>query len=89
MSLNSQQRAITSRELQQNLELSGLSREQVAADLELSVERVDDALEMRPTTNGTTVWRLRDYLQERVEEQGKEPIPFTVLKTNRYFPYPR
>lgn len=89
MSLDADQRAQTSTELRANFDLSGLTVERIAADLELDPAQVEDALAMRPETNGTIVWRLRDYLEERVEETGQEPVPFTVLKVNRWFPYHR
>lgn len=89
MSLNEQQRETTRRELRSNFELSELSLEQVRADLEMTPEQLDAAFAVDATCNPTHVWRLRDYLLETVEGQGKEPIPFTVLKVNRFYPYPR
>ncbi|MGV8083811.1 MAG: DUF2316 family protein [Coriobacteriia bacterium] len=89
MSLTNEQRETTSRELRANFELSRLSLEQLESDLGLTAEQLDAALAVSPETQGVHVWKLRDYLQEKIEEQGKEPIPYSVLKENRYFPYTR
>lgn len=89
MSLNEQQRETTRQELQANFELTGFTTDQVRADLDMTADELAAAFAVEPGSNGTHVWRLRDYLQQTLEDQGKEPVPFTVLTVNRYFPYPR
>ena len=89
MSLTAEQNIQTSRELRANLEISGLTLDQIAEALDLAREQVEDALAMNDAVNPTHAWMLRDYLIEVIENEDKTPVPFTVLKVNRFFPYPQ
>jgi hypothetical protein len=79
MSLNDAERSRTCRELQHNLELSGLTHSQAANDLGFSVQRLDDTLTLATGNDPADVWQLRDYLEQAVLDGGGEPAPFSVL----------
>ncbi len=86
MSLNAQQLKQTSIELNENLRISGLTRETVCVELGISNRKLQAVLDMTGE-DPTTVWRVRDYLVRKIEEQGKEPIPFSALKVNIWYQY--
>jgi hypothetical protein len=78
MALNKRERAATSDELRANLELSGLSEN----DLQLRLGFTDDQLESALKVTGADpidVWLVRDYLERAVVERGAKPLPYTVL----------
>ena len=79
MSLNAQEQAITSRELQANLAATGLSCAQVAADLGWSSLRLQHTLALGLPSSPADVWELRDYLVETVHALDGEETPFTIL----------
>ena len=81
MSLTPAQEDATRRELNLNFDLSGLTTKQIAEDLETSEEYIRELLALRPRRYDDT-WILKNYLLKKVREQGKEPVPFTVLKAN-------
>ncbi|MFT3662177.1 MAG: DUF2316 family protein [Gordonia sp. (in: high G+C Gram-positive bacteria)] len=91
MSLNAEEIRRTRRELQQNLALTGLTVDDVAADLEMDTESVRELLAMAGRRAPAEVWLLRDYLEAAVTDTGGEPVPFTVLtepsrrKAQRWF----
>lgn len=87
MSLNARQIEQTRIELLQNYELLGFSLETIAQDLGFRDDDFNKALELVPHHNPTNVWKLRDYLEKKILEQGKQPVPFTVLTKNIYYPY--
>ncbi|MFJ7755892.1 DUF2316 family protein [Peribacillus muralis] len=87
MSLNMEQREQTSKELHANYEFSGLRSEDIQADLGFSHEQLEETINLGPASHGEEVWRLRDYLEERIKEQGKEPYPYSILKTNIWYRY--
>lgn len=87
MSLNSAEREQTSKELKANYEISGLPPEDIQADLGLSPHQLEETLNLGPTSYGETVWRLRYYLEEKIKEQGKEPYPYSILRTNIFYRY--
>lgn len=78
MSLNSFERVQTSKELTLNLELAGLTHEQLASDLGYPAERLAAALAV-DDADPVDVWELRDYLSQAVMDSGNRPVPFTVL----------
>ena len=81
MSLNRSERAATRDELRANLDLSGLTANEVAAGIGLEIERVRDALEVagaRPAD----VWLVRDYLDREVRAAGAVPKPYSSLTEN-------
>lgn len=84
--LNANQLGQTSIEMNENLRISELTLETVCADLGISNRALDAALTMSHE-DPTTVWRVRDYLVRNIEEQGKTPVPFSVLKKNIWYRY--
>jgi len=79
MSLNSAELVRTRAELTANLDLTGLTRDQVAADLGYDAARLRAALEPDGAGDPVDVWQLRDYLNQAVRDAGRTPVPFTVL----------
>ena len=78
MALNKGERTATSDELRANLELSGLSEN----DLQLRLGLTDDQLEAVLGVTGADpvdVWLVRDYLERVIVERGAKPVPFTAL----------
>ena len=61
MSLTLTQRNNTKKELQQNLALTGLSKEQVASDLNISVTKLDEILNLQVNSINNP-WIVRNYL---------------------------
>ena len=57
------------------------------SDLKFSEEELHNALNVTENTNGYNVWKLRDYLVEKLKKERKEVYPFSILKMNIYFPY--
>jgi hypothetical protein len=84
MSLTTEQQARTRDELVANLHLTGLTDQQIQTDLDFTAQQLDDTLHLRSGSHPADVWLLRDYLDQHLHAQGKEPVPFTVLtKTAR------
>jgi len=79
MSLDRAELVRTRTELAANLDLTGLTREQVAADLGYDATRLSAALEPDGSGDPVDVWQLRDYLDQAVRDAGATPVPFTVL----------
>ena len=79
MSLTATERLTTCQELQANHDLSGLRRDEIQHDLGLTLQQLERTLEMRPTSDPAVVWLVRDYLERAIRDQGRDPIPFTVL----------
>jgi len=67
MSLNAEQRKQTSMELKANYQISGLTPEEVQADLGFNCRKLEDALNLNSSTDGETVWRLRDYIEQKIK----------------------
>ncbi|MGO1263847.1 MAG: aldo/keto reductase [Brevibacterium aurantiacum] len=78
MSLNDAEISRTAAELRTNLELSGLSPSEAAADLLISETELSALLTARDV-DPASVWQLRDYLEQAVFDAGQRPAPFTVL----------
>ncbi|MBO1754394.1 DUF2316 family protein [Allobranchiibius sp. CTAmp26] len=79
MSLDAAETARTRRELRANFELSGLTTAEVAADLVLDPGALERLLDLSGRTDPADVWCLRDYLEQAVLDQGRTPVPFSVL----------
>ncbi|MFT8424201.1 MAG: DUF2316 family protein [Liquorilactobacillus sp.] len=78
MSLSPQQIINTINELQENFNRSGLTKQQISTDLNISSTKLEHLLTL--TQNSISdPWILRNYLIEKVRENGREPIPFTSL----------
>lgn len=78
MTLNAQQMDNTRNELHTNFVLSGLTKEQVASDLNISTTKLDNLFNLTQQSLDDP-WILRNYLLEKVEEAGETPVPFTAL----------
>lgn len=79
MSLNAEQRRVTSDELRANLELAGIEIDDVAARLEIPSAGIRAALAIEPGTDPALVWQLRDVLESAARAAGKQPHPYTYL----------
>ncbi|MFC6171816.1 DUF2316 family protein [Loigolactobacillus jiayinensis] len=78
MSLNPQQVKNTINELQENFNRSGLTKEQVAADLHISLAKLERLFTLTQSSLNDP-WILRNYLIEKVQANGQEPVAFTAL----------
>ena len=91
MSLTPVELARTRDELHANLALTGLTTEQIGADLGCAPATVESALDPG-TGDPVDVWLLRDYLEQAVRDAGRTPVPFTILtdqaklRARRWFP---
>jgi len=79
MSLTREEQTKTKQEFQDNLNLSGLSLEEIAKDLASQPQVISDVLNLN-TRYIENPWILKNYLERKIIEQGKTPIPFTALK---------
>lgn len=79
MSLNDAERRRTSDELRGNLESSGLTSLQAAADLGFSPERLQATLRVERASDPVDVWLLRDYLEQAARDAGQSSTAYTVL----------
>ncbi len=89
--LTAKEKEITRRELRENFDSLGYKEEKVMEDLDFSRDQLEDAINLCKARVATPVdvWKLRDYLQENIEREGKKYYGFTVLKTcqNRWYSY--
>lgn len=79
MSLDQEELRRTRQELRANFELSGLTGAEVDADLGFGPDRLDNVLGLAGDHTPEEVWLLRDYLDQAIRDQGRDPVPFTVL----------
>lgn len=79
MSLNPQQILNTKNELQENFIRSGLTKVQIASDLQISQTKLDRLFNLTQQALEDP-WILRNYLIEKVEENEQTPVEFTALK---------
>ena len=89
MSLNIEQRRITSEELKAHFETSTLSMENIAQEMNISVEQVEKVLNM-DAPNGFfgnklqtfihLVWDIRDLINENIKQNGDMPKEYSYLK---------
>lgn len=87
MSLNACQIIETSKELKENYKISELTPVDVERDLCFNKNKLEETLNITSFSDGESVWRLRDYMESKILEQGKEPYPYSVLKVNRWYRY--
>lgn len=78
MSLTISEEQATRKELQANFKLSGLTVDQVAADLQTTPDYVDAVLELR-VSRIEDPWILRNYLNAAIQAQQQQPIPYSRL----------
>ncbi len=87
MSLNTAQRKQTSKELKINYQISGLTPEDIQTALGFNPQQLEEILNVGSKAGGERVWRLRDYMEEKIKEQGKEALPYSILRENIWFQY--
>ena len=87
MSLNAEQKRQTSIELKENYRILDFDAEVIQEDLRISNEQLRVILNVGPSVDPTNVWRLRDYMDEKIIEQGKTPVSYSIGSENIYFPY--
>ncbi|TYC48346.1 DUF2316 family protein [Weissella muntiaci] len=78
MSLNSVQRENTKMEFAQNIRLAGIEKVQIASELGISMVKLDRILKLDQSSLNDP-WILRNYLINKIQEVGEEPVPFTAL----------
>ncbi|MGF1981820.1 DUF2316 family protein [Lactococcus taiwanensis] len=78
MSLNPLQIQHTKKELRKNFELTGLSKSEIASDLKISEVKLEKIFNLKQRRLEDP-WILRNYLLEKVEKTGQQPLPFTAL----------
>lgn len=66
------------RELETNMQLSGLTASELAERLGISADDVTRSLAM-DNPNPLHVWMVRDALETAVREAGKEPVPYSSM----------
>ncbi|MRH43319.1 DUF2316 family protein [Aquibacillus halophilus] len=76
MSLTPEQKNHVGKELLDNFKLSGLTPEVIQADLAFSHEQFEETIKLGPTSDEAAVATLRNYLEEKLKEQGKEPSSY-------------
>lgn len=79
----------TRKELQENYRRLGYSEERVCEDTGLDWDELHRVLEMNSPNPGN-VWKLRDYLEDMLKEEGKELYPWSRLAdhgANHWYPY--
>lgn len=89
MSLNKEQRRVTSAELKAHFHQSTLTIEALAQTLNISVAEVRNVLDMH-APNGIfgnklhtfihLVWDVRDLINENIRQNGNEPKAYSYLK---------
>jgi hypothetical protein len=87
MSLTAEEMKQTSIELKKNMELSGLDFFDIKKDLGFDITTFESVINLSEVHDPTDVWRLRDYLEKKILEQGKKPYPYSKLKVNIWFNY--
>ena len=87
--LNRQEKLNTAHELQENFSRLNSDLPTILNDLQISEEELNQILNMDNPELGH-VWMVRDYLEDKLKEQGTEVYPFSRLadhSANRWFPY--
>ncbi len=79
MSLTTEQITHAGGDLAANLELSGLTREEVGAALDFGPRRLAETLRLGPASEPADVWLLRDFLDRAVRERKHGRATWKVL----------
>jgi len=87
MSLTKSELTQTRTEMARNYEQLNMPPSDIQKALNFSPLNLKNVLEVVPDYNPTNIWKLRDYLEEKLKEPGKLFYPFSILTTNRYYPY--
>lgn len=89
MSLNKHQRHVTSEELKAHFHESTLSIENIAQEMNISIEEVERVLDMdgpngffgnKLQTFIHLVWDVRDLINDNIRQNGAQPEDYTYLK---------
>ena len=78
MSLNAEQLLATKNELARNFELSGLTKQQICNELNISSIKFDRIMQLEQTALEDP-WILKNFLVAHVITAGNQPVPFTAL----------
>ena len=87
--LTPQERENTQEELQENYRRLGYDVSRVLLETHLSAAQLQAVLSM-DGANPSHVWMVRDYLEDKLKEEGLEMMPFSRLgnhAANRWFHY--
>lgn len=87
MSLNKSEKKITSEELITNYKKADLDEKQVLLDLNFTSKQLHEALTVSDETNGFDVWKLKDYIDDKLKERNIKPNPYSILKNNIWYSY--
>ncbi len=87
MSLTAEQIIKVAEELKHKYELLDGNVDEILAHLNFTDVQLENTLEVSGGCHPVDVWKLHDYLEEKLTEQGKTFEKSTVLKKNNYFPY--
>lgn len=79
MSLNEAQRRDPATELSENLSRSGLTESRASNQAQLDSQRFRAALNVSPDADPVDVWRVRDFLDQAVRDNGQQPVTYLVL----------
>ena len=88
--LTKQEELNTAHELQENFSRLNSDLPTILNDLQISEEELNQILNMDNPEPGH-VWMVRDYLEDKLKEQGTEVYPFSRLadhSANRWFNTP-
>lgn len=85
MSLNVKQKKATAEELNENYKRLGYSEEKILSDLKFSEEELHNALNVTENTNGYNVWKLRDYLVEKLKKERERSVSFFNIENEYLF----
>ena len=83
--LTMREKRITAKELQENYAKLNSEKSQILKDLQFSEEQLEDALAVckKRIASPSDIWKLRDYLEEKLTGQGKTVTSFSVLIPSR------
>lgn len=88
--LTAQEREDERYELQENWRRLGADEQRALQDMQMSHDELAGVLEM-DGENPSLVWELRDYLDDKMHEEGIEMVPWCPKlahhSRNKWFPY--
>ncbi len=87
--LTKEQTINTRKELQENYKRLGEKEEVVLEALQISADELKAVLNMDNPSPGN-VWKVRDYLEDKLREKGISMMPFSRLadhSANRWYSY--
>ncbi len=87
MSLSASEKKQTSFELKENMKISGLSQMEIQFDLSIDEKTFISCINMHEVQDPANVWRIKDYLEKKIKQQGKTPYPYSKLINNIWYRY--